>query len=169
MRVSLTFLFIILISITGKNFNIAGTNKNFKTIKKLDLRGIDQQKNDNDNNKPQIIHQNKSDVDRESFAERQISKDLEKYNEFLSKEDELCDKLLNYQVPYYFLGINSKQSLSTNGKDMIEAHLKEKEDFLSKYEKKLEKLTPNTNNIQIFTAQKFPVGSTSIHKKINKK
>ena len=151
--------------------NLVSTNKNFKAIKKLDLRGIEQQTKENDNPKGSVNNQNKSDIERENFAERQISKDLERYIEFLSKEDEQCDKLLNFQTPYYFLGINSKQSLSSNGKEMMESHIKSKEDFLSRIEKKFEKTNitgssnpPSFSGVPMFSAQKFNMGSAMYKK-----
>lgn len=151
--------------------NLVSTNKNFKAIKKLDLRGIEQQTKENDNPKGSVNNQNKSDIERENFAERQISKDLERYIEFLSKEDEQCDKLLNFQTPYYFLGINSKQSLSSNGKEMMESHIKSKEDFLSRIEKKFEKTTTtgsfnssSFSGVPMFSAQKFNMGSAMYKK-----
>lgn len=152
--------------------NLVSTNKNFKAIKKLDLRGIEQQTKENDNPKGSVNNQNKSDIERENFAERQISKDLEKYIEFLSKEDEQCDKLLNFQTPYYFLGINSKQSLSSNGKEMMESHIKSKEDFLSRIEKKFEKTnttgsfnsSSSFSGVPMFSAQKFNMGSAMYKK-----
>lgn len=151
--------------------NLVSTNKNFKAIKKLDLRGIEQQTKENDNPKGSVNNQNKSDIERENFAERQISKDLEKYIEFLSKEDEQCDKLLNFQTPYYFLGINSKQSLSSNGKELMESHIKSKEDFLSRIEKKFEKTnttgpfnSSSFSGVPMFSAQKFNMGSAMYKK-----
>lgn len=153
--------------------NLVSTNKNFKAIKKLDLRSIEQHKKETEN--PKVSNnnnQNKSDIERENFAERQISKDLEKYIEFLSKEDDLCDKLLNFQIPYYFLGINSKQSLSSNGKEMTESHIKSTEVFLSKIEKKLDKsnnsssfnISSSLSGMPIFSTQKFQMGSAMYKK-----
>ena len=157
------------------------TNKNIKPIKKLDLRAIDQQKNEPDQQKQNLVVKNKSDLEREHFAERQISKDLEKYIEFLSKEDELCDKLLNFNIPYFFLGINNKQSLSTNGKEILDQHNKSIEDFLKRIEKKLDKETApsqQSNNfslsssfggLSIFNNQKNTMGRNTYKKrKFNK-
>ena len=45
--------------------NLVSTNKNFKAIKKLDLRGIEQQTKENDNPKGSVNNQNKSDIERE--------------------------------------------------------------------------------------------------------
>ena len=151
-------------------FNNSKT-KNFKGIKKLDLRGIDQHKSDQENQKH--ILQNKQ--ENETFPEKQISSDLERYIEFLSKEDKMCDKLLNFQIPYFFLGINSKQSLNSNGKEVFQNHIKNKEDFISKYEKKFESNNNNQNNnninlssslgtIPIFNGQKISINS-SLYKK----
>jgi hypothetical protein len=152
-------------------FNNSKT-KNFKGIKKLDLRGIDQHKSDQDTQKNILNIQNKQ--DNETFPEKQISSDLEKYIEFLSKEDKMCDKLLNFQIPYFFLGINSKQSLNSNGKEVLQNHIKNKEDFILKYEKKFENsinqnntninLSSSLGTIPIFNGQKISINS-SLYKK----
>ena len=143
-------------------FNNSKT-KNFKGIKKLDLRGIEQHKNEQEIQKNNV--QNKQ--ENGNFPEKQISSDLERYIEFLSTEDKLCDKLLNFQIPYFFLGINSKQSLNSNGKEVLQNHIKNKEDFISKYEKKFESNNNQNNNninlssslgtIPIFNGQKISI------------
>lgn len=134
-------------SISINNAKMANTN--FKAIKKLDLKSIDKSKEETENPKEKTNVQNKSDIERETIAENLISKDLEKYIEFLSTDDEFCDQLLNYQMPYLFLGINDKKSLSTTGKELAESHVKSNDEFFKRIEKKIESSsdTPTHTNL----------------------
>lgn len=137
----------------SNSLSISSTNKNFKMIKKLDFKSLSQIEHPKS---PNIVL-SKSDIDKESsLIDKLISKDLEKYIEFLSNEDNQCDKMVNFQVPYYFLGINSKQSLSTNGKELIENNKKVKEEFFTRIEKKFA-----SNEI---STQKAPVAPVSFKK-----
>lgn len=124
-------------------------NTNFKTIKKLDFENIDKSKVETETTKEKAesIEKNKNEIEaeRENLAEAQIAKDLEHYIEFLSSEDELCDKLLNYQMPYLFLGINSKQSLLLNKSDINEAKMKRNQEFFERIEKKLDNSPKNSS------------------------
>lgn len=46
----------------------------------------------------------------QSFLEQLLTKDYEKYMEFVAQEDFFCDKLVNLQNPYFYLPLNQKQN-----------------------------------------------------------
>lgn len=107
---------------------------NFKPVKKLDFKNIDSHEQEDNQKIYNQNRQNNIELERANLTEKIISKDLEKYIEFLSKEDDLCDKFLSFQIPYYFLGMNSKQSLSSNAKNSVINHEEKKKEFLKKIE-----------------------------------
>jgi len=57
-----------------------------------------------------------------------ISKDYENLNEFLSNEEYFCNKLVNLQIPYFFISKNQKSDNQPyNSKDKINKYNKETE------------------------------------------
>jgi hypothetical protein len=155
-------------SFAQKSNIVKPKNLTFKEIKKLDFREIEKNKNEldtqktttitNKNNKSNeiinnynnnfIFNNNNNTNNNIKINEKNIANDLEKFIELISNEDDYCDKLTNFQIPYLFLGINSKQSLNNNQKEIKNNKIKNNEEFFGKFEKKFNN-DFNNNNVKI--------------------
>ncbi len=96
-----------------------------KKLKKLDLNAIKQQENSikEDNISSNVLNQ--------CITENMLTKDYEKFMELLSYEDNLSDKMVDLQNPYYYIHIKEKNK---NNKFDSVKYIRSKEVIIIKQE-----------------------------------